>query len=119
MPRIHQIERERLVIGPVTANDRIAVQAAAIVEYILGAVEILLSFRFLLLLFGANRGNAFVDLVYSLSSPLVAPFRGIFADIHEGVAMFDWSTLVAMAVYGVLAYMIISLFAVERVPDDL
>jgi hypothetical protein len=51
---------------------------ASILYAILGFIEVLLGTRFIFRLLGANPANAFVELVYDLSTPLVAPFAGIF-----------------------------------------
>src|SRR6478609_2357189 len=52
--------------------------AANVVWYILGVIEILLAFRFVLKLLGANPNSGFVDFVYSVSGVLTAPFDTIF-----------------------------------------
>ncbi|MET1033608.1 MAG: hypothetical protein ABWX94_03850, partial [Candidatus Saccharimonadales bacterium] len=52
--------------------------AANVVWYILGIIEILLGFRFVLKLFGANPESGFVDFVYTTSGILTAPFDNIF-----------------------------------------
>lgn len=82
---------------------------AGIVAVIIGVVQFLVGFRFVFLLLGANPGNAFVSWVYDLSSPLVAPFSGILGqsvtDIAQGAvveSVFDWTSLIALLVYGVL-----------------
>jgi len=118
MPRVHQIERERMVVDSPTAERRAALLVASIISYVLGVVELFLTFRFLLLLFGANGSNAFVNIIYSLTDPLVAPFRGIFSNAVQGIAVFDWSTILAMIVYAVIAYVIIGLIAPERPEYD-
>ena len=49
-----------------------------IVYYITGLIIAILGIRFVLQLLGASRGSTFVDLIYSITEPLVAPFYGIF-----------------------------------------
>ncbi|HEY4160768.1 MAG TPA: hypothetical protein VGM08_01775 [Candidatus Saccharimonadales bacterium] len=82
---------------------------ASIVYAIGGFVEILIGLRFLLRLFGANPQNPFVLWIYHWSSPLVAPFAGIFGEsatvTGPGVvtfSVFDWAALTALIVYGLL-----------------
>jgi len=118
MPRVHRIERESMIVGSSSDASRVASRAEGVISYILGVVELFLAFRFLFLLFGANQGNVFVSFIYSLTGPLVAPFRGIFSNIQDGVAVFDWSTIVAMIVYVVIAYIVIDLFFVDRSDDE-
>ena len=81
-----------------------------IIWYILGVIETLLIFRFILKALGANQNSGFTNLIYALSNPLAIPFRGIFpTPVIEG-SVFEWSTLIAGVVYLVLAYGLIYLF---------
>lgn len=80
-----------------------------LVAVIVGIIQFLVGFRFVFLLLGANPNNAFVSWVYDLSSPLIAPFSGILgqsaASIAQGAvveSVFDWTSLIALLVYGVL-----------------
>lgn len=81
-----------------------------LVNYLLTITETLLLFRFVFRLFGANSGNGFVNFIYDLTSPLVAPFRGIFASPAESGAVFDSAAVLAMLVYAVLAYLVVRFF---------
>lgn len=81
-----------------------------LVWYVLGVIEVLLVFRVVLLMLGANRGSGFVNLIYALSAPLAQPFRGIFGITATGGNVFEWTSLVAMVVYAVVAYGLVQLF---------
>ena len=87
---------------------------AGIVSVIIGVIQFLVGFRFVFLLLGANPNNAFVSWVYDLSSPLVAPFSGIFGqaptELAEGAAVqsvFDWTSLIALVVYAILGSILV------------
>ncbi len=81
-----------------------------VIWYILGVIEIMLTFRLILKMLGANINSPFVSLIYIVSDPLALPFRGIFGvGINQTGALFEWSTLVAMAVYALIAYAIMQL----------
>jgi hypothetical protein len=89
--------------------------AARVVWYVTIAIITLLAMRFGLSLLGANRGNAFADLIYSLSYPFAAPFFGLFGyQVSYGLARFEIETLVAMAVYALLGYGIVRLMTINR-----
>lgn len=76
-----------------------------VVYFLLDVLLIVLATRFILRLFGANPANDFVGLIYTLTYPVVAPFSGIFGQVSStGVAAFEVSTLIAMVVFGILAY---------------
>lgn len=91
--------------------------ASRIIWYIAGVILTLLAFRFVLILLGANRNNGFAEFIYSASNPLVAPFYGLFGyDLQYGVARFEVYTLVAMAVYAIIAFGLARLVTLNK-PD--
>lgn len=78
--------------------------ASRVIWFIAGIILTLLAFRFVLSLLGANRNNGFASFIYSASYPFVAPFFGLFSyKASYGVSRFEFETLVAMAVYAVVA----------------
>lgn len=81
-----------------------------IVWYILGVIEFLLLFRFILKMIGANPLSGFTKLIYNLSNPLALPFSGVIGPTTSGVSVFEWSTAIAALVYLLIAYGIIKLF---------
>lgn len=90
--------------------------AQHIVYYILGAIEILLLFRLIFKMTGANPATGFVTFIYSISNFFVAPFKAIFdtatAPGAETTAVFEPSALIAMAVYAVVAFGIVKLIGI-------
>ncbi len=86
-----------------------------IVWYILGIVEVLLAFRFVLKLLGANAGAGFTSFVYGITYVFATPFLTVFrsSQIVTG-SIFEWTTLLAMVVYWIIAIGIIKLFLMGR-----
>lgn len=91
-----------------------------IIWYILVVIEVLLALRFFFYLFGANPESPFLRFIYGLSGIFVFPFKGIFPAFAEGVAVFDWSVLVAMAIYALITVGIIRLIKIitARKPEE-
>lgn len=85
-----------------------------VVWYILGFVEVLLTFRLVLKLLGANAGAGFTSLIYTLTTPLVAPFVSVFKVSTAQGSTFEWTTILAMLVYYVIAWGIIKLFVMGK-----
>jgi hypothetical protein len=87
--------------------------AGYFIYFIFGVLEVLLAFRFVLKLLGANPSSGFVDFVYNLSAVFVAPFAGIFntslANGDVTTSVFEPATLVAFIVYAILAWGIVAL----------
>jgi hypothetical protein len=86
-----------------------------IVWYILGIIEILLAFRFVLKLLGANPVAGFTSFIYGVTYIFAAPFLAVFRSSHITAGnIFEWTTLLAMFVYGIIAWGIIKLFMMGR-----
>lgn len=83
-----------------------------IVYYILGLVEMLLLLRFLFKLFGANRGAGIIEFIYGVTDILMVPFRFVFPTNQVSGATFEWSVLVAMALYALAVYAVQGLLEV-------
>jgi YggT family protein len=99
----------------VSSTATTGVMGERIVQYLLGLVEALLGLRLVLSLLGANRGNAFAELIYNVTAPLVSPFSGLLGyEFEAGVARLEIETLIAMAVYALIGLGISKLFTLKR-----
>lgn len=87
-----------------------------IIWFVAGVILLLLAFRFILSLFGANTTNGFANFIYSTSHPFVAPFFNLFSynNIQYGVSRFEVYTLVAMLVYAAVAWILSALVNIGR-----
>ena len=80
-----------------------------VVFWILGILEGLLAFRFILKLLGANDKSTFVSFIYKVTGIFVAPFAGMFKSTGSGIEM---STIIAMLVYALAGWGIAKLVAI-------
>ncbi len=85
-----------------------------IVWFILGLIEVLLAFRFVLKLLGANAGAGFSSFIYGLTYIFTAPFLAVFKVSSVAGSVLEWTTLLAMFVYWVVAFGIIKLFLMGK-----
>jgi len=85
-----------------------------IVRYLVSLLEITLAFRFLLKLTGANPAADFTRFVYGASWPFVYPFISVFRITSVEGKVFEWTTLLAMVVYGLLGWGITRLFVMSK-----
>jgi hypothetical protein len=89
--------------------------AARTVWFIAGILLVLLGFRFVLALLGANTSNSFANFIYKVSHPFVTPFFSLFSYRQVyGVSHVEVYTLVAIVVYAVIAWGIVRLFTLNR-----
>ena len=81
------------------------------IRWIIVALELLFLLRFVLELIGADPNNPFAQFLYKFTGFFLYPFLGIVPNTPIGTngAFIDWSTLIGMAVYGIL-YWILRLF---------
>lgn len=74
---------------------------------ILAVIEVAIGLRFVLKLTAAESGNGFVDLIYSLTGPLVRPFEGIFNErIVNTDGVLEPQSLIALVVYPLIALLL-------------
>jgi len=85
-----------------------------IVWYLLSILEVLLVFRFMLKLTGANASAGFTSFLYALTWPFTAPFLAVFPRTTVQGSIFEWTTLLAMLVYWMIALAIVRLFLMSK-----
>ena len=85
-----------------------------IVWYLIGLLEVLLAFRFVLKLLGANPDAGFSAFIYGITYVFAAPFISVFHVTQVLGSVLEWTTLLAMFVYWVVAYGIIQLFLMGK-----
>lgn len=114
----HQPEVVQTEVVRTTHQDteqRANTKAIQVVYYLLGLLLSVLGIRFILQLLGASQASGFVDFIYSITEPLVAPFYGVFqTTISYGTARLELETLLAMLVYAIAAWGIANLFRLAR-----
>ncbi len=84
-----------------------------VIFFLLGAVELLLGVNLFFRLFSANPGNPIVNVIYTASQPFILPFTDMFREparfgFGRPVALLP-ETLIAMVVYMVVAWVMVSI----------
>lgn len=72
----------------------------------LGLLEAALALRVLLKLMGANAASPFANLLYSVTGAFLAPFAGLTGTPAAGGMVLEVSTIIAMLVYALLAWVL-------------
>lgn len=85
-----------------------------IVWYIVGLLEVILAFRFILKLFGANPSAGFSNFIYNASYPFATPFLNVFRTTKVEGSIFEWTTILAMLVYLLIAWAIVKIFTMSK-----
>jgi uncharacterized protein YggT (Ycf19 family) len=100
----------------VTEHNPYNFRAVAVVGFIVGVVDIFIAARFLGKLFGASSQSAFVNFIYQVSGPMVAPFTGIFGNSGSRTNTFETASLVAIVVYAVIGWGLVALIRIVTAP---
>jgi hypothetical protein len=90
----------------------------ATISFLFGVLEVILGLRLVFRLLGAYQGNDFTNFLYNLSDVFVVPFNGIFNDQTVGKqGVFEFSTLVAMLIYALIALGLVALTRLVLFPN--
>ena len=83
-----------------------------IIWYILGFIEVPLTFRLFLKMLGANQYIGFTNFIYSITAPLALPFSGVVGISATGSSVLEWSTIIAGIVYLCIAWGLVYLLEI-------
>lgn len=95
-------------------NTKPLFRGTQIVWYILTVIEAFLLLRFVLKLLGANPAAEFTSFVYSVSAIFVSPFQAVFRNAAVQGSVFEWTTLLAMLIYYLIATGLIRLLVMGK-----
>ena len=87
-----------------------------IVRMVFIVIELLLGFRFALKFTGSDANSELTGFVYKITQPLVSPFLKALGSYKDEGSVLEWTTLIAMVIYGIVAWIIIKIFLTD---DDI
>lgn len=108
-PTTHAASDQRATAVATEVRSPIEVILARVITWVFGVIIAFIGVRFVLELFGANVQAGFVRFVYGVSDIFMAPFVAVFNTQRVQAATFEWSALVAIAVYVLIAWGLIEL----------
>ncbi len=89
-------------------------KSTQIVWYVLFLIEIFLALRFVFKLTGANPFAVFTTFIYWATWPLTAPFLVVFPRTVVEGSEFEWTTLLTMFVYWMIALALVKLILMSK-----
>jgi hypothetical protein len=95
--------------GPVAVRRLQTYRVQQAVYLVFSVIEGLIAIRFGLEVLGANPAAGFASFIYSVSDIFMAPFAGLLNESRLGGSVIEWSALVAIAVYGLLSWLLVRL----------
>lgn len=102
-----------IISTPVRAGATNKETAEYLIYFFFGFLEVLLALRLILKLTGASTASGFVRLIYSLTGVFILPFQGIFSQAYASTSVLEPSTIVAILVYMLLAWGIVSFLRIS------
>jgi YggT family protein len=101
------------VTRDVAAEGRLSLlRLTNIIWTILSLLEISLGIRFVLKLIAANPKSGFAVFMYGITAPFLAPFSTLVGTPASGGIILEVTTLIAMAVYALLFWIIVRVLRV-------
>lgn len=86
-----------------------------IIATVFSIIELILVFRFILKLFGANAGNSLVQGLYNITQPIIGLFEGIFTTMNTNIlgiiGVFEPATVIAVVVISFLEWALFKLIS--------
>lgn len=101
-------------LHPTSTTVKPLYRGTQIVWYVLYVIEALLTFRFLLKFIGANPGAGFSRFVYGVTYPFAEPFLNVVPATQIGNNVIEWTTLLAMIVFWLIAWAVVKLLVMGK-----
>jgi len=86
----------------------------AFITFVVGIIELLLTFRLIFKFLVVNTGTPFVAWLYGLTAPLVAPFSNILPNWKFSGFVVDSATVAALIVFALAGSLLLMLFPYSR-----
>jgi uncharacterized protein YggT (Ycf19 family) len=77
-----------------------------LIYWVFALVEGLIAIRLILKVLGANPNAGFAQFIYGITTPLVAPFLGLFGNPAYQNSILELSSIVALIVYALIAWLL-------------
>lgn len=86
----------------------------ALINFVVGIIELLLTFRLIFEFLVVNTGTPFVAWLYGVTAPLVAPFSKILPNWKVSGFVVDFATVAALIVFALAGALLMMLFPCSR-----
>lgn len=106
------VQKKRIVEASPTTQAILVSRISKFAWLIVGVISILVAFRFILQMIGANAGSGFVNFIYSLTYWLVAPFQAIVPNATYTGGVIEVASIFSLVVYPILGWIIVRGFRI-------
>ncbi len=109
-------ERREIVEDPSAPGRILVARIAGLIWLLFAALDALILVRILLKFIAANPTSDFARAIYVVSGVFLAPFSGLIASPAIGNGVIEISSMIAIVVYSLLAWLIVRLFRLIFTP---
>ena len=107
-PSVATDSTQTSITDPYAGRRATSIKITRAIYLIFGLIEALLAIRFVLKALGANADAGFAQLMYGVTGPFVAPFRGLFGTPQAASgATLEVHTLIALVIYALVAWLLV------------
>ncbi len=116
---VHSVASKPGVSDKIPDRKSVATKMIELVYLLLVILESILALRFLFKLLGADPDNIFIQFLYNMTKVFTIPFEGLFGSSLQNsirVSQYDleFTTLVAMGIYALIAYIVVRIIDIFR-----
>jgi uncharacterized protein YggT (Ycf19 family) len=105
--------RQRVVAFEPSTRVVLVSRISKFIWWLVGIIDVLITFRFVLKMIAANPSNGFANFIYGLTDPLVFPFIGLVnTPVGADGATVEIGSLFAIVFYTVVAWIIVQLLRI-------
>jgi uncharacterized protein YggT (Ycf19 family) len=108
-PRTEAEHMDAVAYDPYEGRRLAAYRTTQLIYWVFGLIEGLIAIRLILKALGANPSAGFSEFIYGITAPLVWPFVGLFNNPAYGNSVLELSSIVALVVYALLAWLLAKL----------
>lgn len=114
---VEREHREHIVQDVGAEREAALSRVTGLIWLLTGILEFAIGLRVLLKLISANPNAPFVNLVYSVTDLFLWPFLGLTVTPQANGMVLEFSSIIAMIVYAVLAWIIVRLLWLVASPS--
>ncbi|MBV9324274.1 MAG: YggT family protein [Chloroflexi bacterium] len=105
-PRTDVEHLDTVAYDPFERRRLAAHRITQLIYWVFALIEGLIAIRLILKALGANPNAGFAQFIYGITTPLVAPFLGLFANPTYQTSVLELSSIVALIVYALIAWLL-------------
>ncbi|MBV9577014.1 MAG: YggT family protein [Chloroflexi bacterium] len=106
VPRTDVESLDTVAYDPFEGRRLAAYRVTQIIYWVFALIEGLILIRLILKALGANPNAGFAQFIYGITTPLVAPFLGLFGNPAYQNSVLELSSIVALIVYALVAWLL-------------